>query len=307
MRRFVSFLVMLGVFGLGVFWFVTRPSTLDAEALAGLTPDPVHGEQVFWAGGCASCHASIDAKDDAKLLLGGGQRIISDFGTFLVPNISPDPDQGIGGWSALDLANAMTRGVSPRGQHYYPAFPYPSYIRADLQDVVDLHAYLQTLPKVATPSAPHEVGFPFNVRRILGGWKFLYLNRDWVVAGDLTPEETRGRYLAEALGHCGECHTPRNALGGPDRARWLAGGPVPGGKGKFPNITPAKLEWSEDEIAEYLKSGFTPEFDSAGGHMALVVENFARLTPEDRAAVAAYLKRVPAVADNEPATETTTD
>ncbi len=309
MRRLLSFLIGLGLIGLAVFWFVTRPLSLGPDAVAGLTPDVAHGEQVFWAGGCASCHAAIDAKDGAKLLLGGGQRIVSDFGTFLVPNISPDPDQGIGKWSALDLANAMTRGVSPEGQHYYPAFPYPSYIRADLQDVVDLHAYLQTLPPVTTPSLPHEVGFPFNVRRILGGWKFLYLNKDWVVGGELTETETRGRYLAEALGHCGECHTPRNVLGGPDRGRWLAGGPVPGGKGRFPNITPASLEWSEDEIAEYLKSGFTPEFDSAGGHMALVVENFAKLTPEDRAAVAAYLKRVPAVAGaaTESETETETD
>jgi mono/diheme cytochrome c family protein len=291
----MSGLVIIGLAGLAVFWFVTRPEALPAEELAGLVPDVMHGEQVFWAGGCASCHMAEKATGDAKLVLSGGQKFPSPFGTFIAPNISQDPAQGIGGWSAHDLANAMIRGVSPEGQHYFPVFPYPSYAKAYLQDIVDLHAYLKTLPASDVPSQPHEVGFPFNIRRTIGGWKLLYLNTNWVVTGDLTPAETRGRYLAEGLGHCGECHTPRNALGGPDRARWFAGGPVPGGTGKFPNITPAKLTWSEKDIAEYLNSGFTPEFDSAGGHMALVVENMARLPPEDRAAIAAYLKRVPPV------------
>jgi mono/diheme cytochrome c family protein len=294
MRRILWVMAALAVAGLGVFWVITRADTLPQDALAGLTPDPVHGEQVFWAGGCASCHADLTATGDTKLLLGGGQKFPSPFGTFLAPNISPDPENGIGGWSALDLANAMTRGVSPEGSHYFPAFPYPSYIRADLQDVVDLHAFLQTVPAVATPSLPHEVGFPFNIRRSLGGWKFLFLNDDWVVSGELTAEEERGRYLAEALGHCGECHTPRNALGGPDRGRWLAGGPVPGSAtGRFPNITPAKLTWSADDIAAYLETGFTPDFNSVGGHMALVVENTAQLPASDRQALAAYLKKVP--------------
>ncbi len=295
MRRLLTALVVLGLIGFAVYWFLTSPDPLPEDALAGLTADPAHGEQVFWAGGCAACHAAADATGDGKLLLAGGQKFPSPFGTFVAPNISSDAENGIGGWSALDLANAMTRGVSPDGQHYFPAFPYPSYIRADLQDVVDLHAFLQTVPASATPSLPHEVGFPFNIRRNLGGWKFLFLNKDWVVTGDLTAEEERGRYLAEALGHCGECHTPRNALGGPDRSRWLAGGPVPGSTtGTFPNITPAKLTWSVDEIVAYLETGFTPEFDSAGGHMALVVENTAKLPVGDRQALAAYLKKVPA-------------
>ena len=292
MRRFFIAILVLALIGLGVFWFVTRPQTLPDDALAGLTPDPAHGELVFWAGGCASCHAALSATGEAKLQPRGGQKFPSAFGTFLAPNISPDPDHGIGGWTALDLANAMQRGVSPEGQHYFPAFPYSSYIRAKPQDIVDLHAHLTTLPPVATPSLPHEVGFPFNIRRNLGGWKFLFLKDDWIATGDLTPAEERGRYLAEALGHCGECHTPRNTLGGLQTARWFAGGPVPGAKGNFPNITPAKLDWSEADIVEYLTSGFTPEFDSAGGHMALVIENTAKLPPEDRAAIAAYVKRV---------------
>lgn len=293
-RRIFKSLGIAILFGLLAFYFVTRPNPLPADAMAGLQGDAARGEQVFWAGGCASCHAAADAEGDAKLVLAGGQKFPSPFGTFIAPNISPDPTAGIGSWSMQELANAMTRGISPEGQHYFPVFPYASYIHANLQDIADLHAFLMTLPAVATPSQPHEVGFPFNIRRSLGGWKQLFLREDWVIDGDLTTSELRGRYLVEALGHCGECHTPRRALGGMDRSRWLAGGPIPGAKGKFPNITPAALKWSVDDITEYLKSGFTPDFDSAGGHMALVVENLAHLPPEDRTAIAAYLARVPA-------------
>lgn len=292
MRRMLTTLALLALFGAGLFWVVTRPKPLPPEALDGLVPNVADGEQVFWVAGCASCHADPEAKGEAKLVLKGGQRFASPFGTFVAPNISSDPVAGIGRWSALDLANAMTRGVSPGGAHYYPVFPYASYAKAELQDIVDLRAFLATLPADPTPSGAHEVGFPFNIRLALGGWKFLYLDPSWVVGGELSPEETRGRYLVEALGHCGECHTPRSALGGMDRSRWLSGGPVPGGKGNFPNITPGKLDWSEADIVEYLTSGFTPDFDSAGGHMALVVENTAHLPDSDRAAIAAYLKRV---------------
>ncbi|WP_415184009.1 c-type cytochrome [Phaeovulum sp.] len=295
MRRLFRLALVLALPGLAAFWFITRPNPLPADALVGLVADPAHGEQVFWAGGCASCHMTAGAKGDQMLELGGGQKFPSPFGTFIAPNISNDPIQGVGGWSSDDLANAMMRGISPEGTHYYPAFPYASYAKATPQDVVDLRAYLATLPAVATPSQPHEVGFPFNLRRTLGGWKFLFLNTDWVIAGDLTPDETRGRYLAEALGHCAECHTPRNLLGGLQRDQWLAGAPIPGAKGRFPNITPARLKWSAAEIADYLNTGFTPEYDSAGGHMALVVGNFARLSAEDRSAVAAYLKKVPPI------------
>lgn len=285
--------LVLAVVAAAAAWFVLRPHRLPPDTFAGLAGDVARGEQVFWAGGCAACHAAADAKGDGKFLLAGGQAFPSPFGTFYAPNISTDPATGIGGWSALDLGNAMQRGVSPEGSHYYPAFPYASYIRAAPQDIIDLHAFLATLPADPTPSKPHDVGFPFNIRASLGGWKFLFLNSDWVVTGDLTPEETRGRYLVEALGHCGECHTPRNALGAMKRDQWLAGAPTPDGKGGFPNITPGKLKWSSADIVEYLTSGFTPEYDSAGGHMALVVENTAHLPDTDRAAIAAYLNKVP--------------
>ena len=294
MRLIRNLLILAILAGGGLFWW-TLPAPVAEAAVAGLTGDAAKGERIFWAAGCASCHMAEGAKDADQLVLKGGQRFASPFGTFVAPNISQDPQEGIGGWTLADLASALTRGVSKAGEHLYPSLPYGSYAKMQLQDVGDLHAYLQTLPADPTPSLPHELGFPFNLRITLGGWKFLFLTTDWAVPGNLTPTEDRGRYIAEALAHCGECHTPRNALGGLDKGRWLAGtaDPTdPTGKARIPNITPAKLTWTEAEIAYYLTTGFTPDFDSVGGHMAHVVSNFARLPEEDAKAVAAYLKRV---------------
>lgn len=292
MRPLLRWLLFLIVLGLATFWWVTRPDTLPAEATAGLTGDAEAGARVFAAAGCASCHAAPGAEGEAKLVLAGGKSFASDFGTFLAPNISPS-EAGIGGWTLPDFADAVMRGISPEGAHYYPAFPYTSYARMEMQDLADLWAYMQTLPPSDAASQPHQVGFPFNIRRSLGGWKFLFAGDDWVLAD--AGENTRGRYLVEALGHCGECHTPRNALGGLDRGRWLSGAPNPSGRGRIPNITPGGLDWSERDIASYLETGFTPEFDSAGGSMVDVIENYAKLPEADRAAVARYLKQVPAV------------
>jgi mono/diheme cytochrome c family protein len=290
--RIFPVLLSLAVIAAAGGWVLSAPSPLSADEFEGLTGDPVHGEQVFSAAGCASCHMAPGATGSSQLVLAGGQRFPSPFGTFIAPNISSDPAQGIGGWSVLDLGNAIQRGVSPDGAHYFPALPYTAYAKMVPQDVVDLHAYLTTLPADATPNQPHEIGFPFNIRRSLGLWKLLFTGQDWAVQGDLTVDETRGRYIAEAMAHCAECHTPRNALGGLDRSQWLAGAPDPSGQGRIPDIRPSALTWSKDEIVEYLTSGFTPEFDSVGGHMAHVVENMAKLPDTDRQAVAAYLKRV---------------
>lgn len=291
--RVLALLVVLGFVGLGVFWVVTQPRALPDETFAGITGDATRGETVFWAAGCASCHSAPKAAGDDRLVLAGGRGFVSDFGTFYAPNISPG-DQGLAGWSVTDLGNAMMRGVSPEGAHYYPAFPYTSYVKATPQDVADLYEYLQTLPVSDTPNQPHDVGFPFNIRRSLGGWKMLFFRDDYVMA-DVAPELERGRYLVEALGHCAECHTPRNALGGLQRDKWLAGAPSPDGHGTIPNITPAALDWSDLDIASYLKTGFTPDFDSAGGEMAEVVQNMSHLSDEDIQAIVAYLRAVPAV------------
>ncbi len=293
MRRFLTLLVLLALIGGGIGWFLTAPARLPPEALARLSGDLANGETVFWAAGCASCHSAEGATDAARLVLSGGRKFPSDFGSFVAPNISPHPDAGIGGWSLAEFADAVQAGVSPAGAHYYPAFPYTAYARAEPQDIADLWEFMQTLPPDATPSKPHEVGFPFSIRRSVGGWKLLFRSSGWIVE-TVPPEAERGRYLAEALGHCGECHTPRGMLGQLQTARWFAGGPNPSGQGTIPNITPAKLTWSDGDLMNYFKTGFTPEFDSAGGHMAEVVRNLATLPDSDLQSLVAYLRAVPA-------------
>ena len=295
MRRwFAGLVAALALAGAAVLW-LTRPERIDPAALAGLEPDPARGAQLFIAGGCASCHAAPDATRETRLVLAGGKRLASPFGTFVVPNISPDPVAGIGAWQPVDLVNALRYGTSPDGRHYYPAFPYTSYTRMSLADMVSLFAYLQTLPPDPRPSAPHELPFPFRFRAGIGLWKALFLHRDWVLQAPPTPEARRGRYLAEALGHCGECHTPRNLLGAPIRSRWLAGGPNPAGPGRIPNITPAALDWTDPDLMIYFRQGFTPDYDTVGGSMAEVVENLSALPEPDLRALIAYLRAVPAV------------
>lgn len=282
----------LGALALGfaVFWGVTRPVPLPAATIADLTGNADDGARIYLAAGCASCHMGTE-NDAERDILRGGQAFATDFGTFYAPNISPDPDHGIGGWTQAQFLNAVMRGVSPEGEHYYPAFPYTSYIKADPQDMADLFAYMQTLPPDATPSKPHDVGFPFNIRRGLGLWKALYITDDWVIDGDLTEQETQGRYLAEALAHCTECHTPRNALGGLDPARWFMGAPNPSSDGRIPPIAGDDFDWSEFDISAYLESGFTPSFDVAGGSMAKVIASLGQLDKEDLDKIAAYILR----------------
>ena len=290
MRRFLSRVIVLGLIAAAIGLWVTRPQTVDAARFADLAPDVARGETVFWGAGCASCHKAEDSENGLELP--GGLHFKTPFGTFVAPNISSDPDTGLGNWTQVEFASAVLNGTSPEGAHYYPAFPYSSYAKMSDGDVADLWAFMQTLPAIARENEPHDLGFPFNIRLSLGGWKLLFLNRDFVTSAD-TPELERGRYLVEALGHCAECHTPRNALGGLDEARWMDGAPIPDGKGKTPGITPAHLKWSAGDIAYYLETGFTPDFDSAGGEMAAVVQNTAKLSPEDRAAIAAYVKALP--------------
>jgi len=292
-------IVVAAVIGGVAFWLLTAPQRLEASVLADVGEgDAARGERIFWAGGCVSSHARPGAQGDALLELAGGLELNTPFGTFVAPNISQDPADGIGGWSLDDLANAMMKGVSPDGSHYYPAFPYVSYARMRPADIADLYAFLKTLPPVAGAAPDHRLGFPFNLRRGLGLWKWLYLSAEPVVAfDDGTPDEVlQGRYLVEGPGHCGECHTPRAFTGGTDKGQWLAGAVAAEGKGNVPNITTGEGGlggWSAGDIAYFLESGFTPDFDSVGGSMVNVQKNMARLSPEDRAAIAAYLKAVP--------------
>ncbi len=293
MHPVIRWAVFLGVIGFATAWALTRPEHITDAEVAGLVGDAETGEAVFWAAGCASCHSREDAAAQERLVLAGGQAFPSDFGTFYAPNISSDPTRGIGAWTLAQFLTALQNGISPDGQHYYPAFPYTAYRLASDQDLTDLFAFMQTLPASDTASLPHDVGFPFNIRRSVGLWNLLNLHDDFVLGGELTQTQTRGRYLAEALSHCGECHTPRNVIGAVDRARWLQGAPNPSGRGTIPGLTPDDLDWSRDEIAAYLNDGFTPEFDTAGGHMRSVIANLSQISSEDRTAIAAYLQSLP--------------
>ncbi len=285
--------------GITAFWILTdADAPISNQQVSQLEANIEHGEQVFNIGGCVSCHASKPSKEHANTIrLAGGKRFKTEFGVFIAPNISPDKETGIGNWTTADFANAMKHGVSPDNEHYYPAFPYTSYARMTLQDVVDLKAYIDTLPAITQQSAQHQLSFPFTIRRGLGLWKQLYLDDKAVITLNTPdPSVLRGQYLVEGPGHCGECHSPRNQIGGLDYTNWLMGAKSPDNSGRVPNISPHDSgisEWSHEDIAEYLSSGFTPEYDSAGGDMTKVIENTSKLPTSDREAIAAYLKALP--------------
>ena len=296
MRRFLLAVLVLAVIGAAVFWFVTIPGTVPASALGSYTPNLENGKTMFYAGGCASCHATPDQED--KTRLGGGMALKSPFGTFYAPNISSDARDGIGGWSEADFIGAMWKGTSPDGRHYYPAFPYTSYQKMKMEDVRDLFAHLKTLPAVTGKVRDHDLPAHFKIRRMLGAWKFLFLDGEPFKPDTSKPAAwNRGAYLVNAPGHCAECHSPRNLLGGIVSKQRFAGGPDPeGGDGSVPNITQAGLgDYSDKDIAQVLATGEMPNGDSVGGGMTAVVRNTGQLTPEDRAAMATYVKSLPPV------------
>lgn len=299
MRKLVIAIAVLAVAGFAGFWVLTMPgeavSAVQASALA-KGGDAKRGETVFFAGGCASCHATPGQKD--KLHLGGGLAMHSPFGTFFAPNISPHNSDGIGNWTLAQFGNALKAGVAPDGSHYYPAFPYTSYAGMTNEDVRDLFAYMKSLKPVAGRAKPHDMQFPFNIRRGLGLWKLMYLDMSPITKDPGKSDEwNRGRYLVEALGHCAECHSKRNFMGGIQPQYRYAGGPDPEGKGWVPNMTPHKdgvAGYSVADMAELLKSGMTPELDSVGASMGAVIENTSRLSDADRRAMAVYIKSLPA-------------
>jgi mono/diheme cytochrome c family protein len=291
LRRIIPVLLIAGIAAFGVYWWLTAPPELWTAKIA-YTPNPKNGEIIFNAGGCASCHAVPGQPDRTRL--GGGLAIPSPFGTFYAPNISQDPNDGIGRWTEANFVNAVMRGISPEGTHYFPAFPYTSYTHATAQDVRDLFAYLKTLPAVAGKVRDHDLPFPFNIRRNVGIWKLLYFDSGLRMPDQARPASwNRGAYLVNTFGHCAECHSPRNFLGGVIASQRFAGGPDPDGKGWVPNITQKGLsDWSGKDIAYFLESGMTPDGDSAGGSMVPVIKNTSQLPASDRAAIAEYVKQL---------------
>src|SRR5215472_3524592 len=295
LRRIFLLLVLAGVAGLACYGWLSAPPERLTLTGRPYTPNPANGETIFNAGGCSSCHAVPNQPDRTRL--GGGLAIPSPFGTFYAPNISPDPADGIGRWSEADFVNAVTKGISPQGTHYFPAFPYTSYAHAKTNDVRDLFAYLKTLPAVSGKVRDHDLPFPFSVRRNVGIWKLLFMDdRPFAPDAAHSDKSNRGAYLVNSFGHCAECHSPRNVLGGIVTAQRFAGGPNPEGEGWVPNITEKGIsDWSEKDIAYFLETGQTPDGDNAGGAMARVIRNISKLAPEDRDAIAAYVKSLPPV------------
>ncbi len=295
LRRTISVALLAALAAAGVYWWLSAPVVAAAGTAPARVPDLANGQVMFNAGGCASCHAVPDQPD--RLRLGGGVAIKSPFGTFYAPNISSDPTDGIGKWSEAEFVNAVMHGVAPDGRHYFPAFPYTSYQHARREDVLDLFAYLKTLPAVAGKVRDHDVRFPFNIRRNVGIWKFLFLDgKPFVANSAKSPQWNRGAYLVNSFGHCAECHSPRNALGGIIAGQRFAGGPNPEGEGWVPNITQKGIgEWSAKDIAYFLKTGELPDGDSVGGAMTRVIKNTSQLPEDDLAAMADYLKSLPPV------------
>jgi mono/diheme cytochrome c family protein len=293
LRRIILICVLAGAAGLGLFWWLTAPAIVTA--LAAYKPDVANGLTTFNAGGCSSCHAVPNQPD--RLKLGGGLAIPSPFGTFYVPNISPDPADGIGRWTEAEFVTAVAKGVSPSGKHYFPAFPYTTYQHAGIEDVRDLFAYLKTLASVAGRVREHDVRFPFNIRRNLGIWKLLFMDgKPFQPDASRSAQWNRGAYLVNSLGHCAECHSPRNLLGGIVAAQRFAGGPDPEGDGWVPNITQKGIaNWSAKDIDYFLETGQASDGDSAGGSMARVIKNTSQLNAQDRAAIADYIKSLPPV------------
>lgn len=287
---------LLGLAAAALAWQLSAPRPAFSEKDAAWLDREGNAERgriLFTAGDCASCHAMPGQSD--RLKLGGGLALASPFGTLRVPNISPHPEAGIGRWRTLDLANALISGVSPDRAHYYPGFPYTSYARMRAEDVPDLMAYLRSLPAVDHRPPPHELPFPFTIRRLVGFWKLLFFHPR-TVADDpgRSAEWNRGRYLVEALAHCAECHSSRNLLAGIREDTRFAGGVDPEGPGFAPNITPTGIgHWSDEQLMELLTSGRMPDGRIVGSTMNDVTINTSQLPERDRRAIIAYLRTVP--------------
>ncbi len=251
--------------------------------------DAERGAYLAAVAGCVSCHTGPDGPRWA-----GGYALETDFGTFYGTNLTQDPDHGLGAWTEADFLRAMRRGRSPRGRPYYPSFPYPSYTGMTEEDLRDLWAFLETLEPLAVPNRDHEVRGLYGWRFLLRFWKLFEFRRGPFDAASEDPVLARGAYLVDAVGHCGECHTPRNGIGGLRPRHYLAGSdaaPAPS-----PNITPhpdGVEGWGEGDWRMLLEIGMLPDGDFVGQQMGDIVdEGTSRLTPKDQEAMIRWLLAV---------------
>lgn len=253
------------------------------------------GQYLVHAAGCVTCHTK---DEDGAIPFAGGRALETAFGTFYTPNITPDPATGIGGWSEQQFVRALKHGIAPGGEPYYPAFPYTFYAGMSDADAQAIFAYLQALEPVHRAVRAHDLRFPYSLRPLLWGWRWLYFDRDNFAFQSVASDRwQRGAYLVRHLGHCGACHTPRNFFGALDHARHLAGTPSGPEGNAVPNITPSVDgigDWSTVDISFFLLTGFYPDGDVAGGGMNAVIQHSTgKLTKADRMAVAVYLQSVP--------------
>lgn len=259
---------------------------LAADTDAGLVE---RGAYLTAAAGCVSCHTD-DENDGSEFA--GGHALETPFGTFYTPNITPDPETGIGGWSDADFIAAIRQGTAPDGSHYYPAFPYPSYAGMTDADALAIKAYLDSLAPVTADVPEDELRWFVPGRWAMGIWKQLFAPWEYP---DIADEYARGAYLVRHLGHCGECHTPRNFTGELQLSLDLAGSPEDSSGRSAPPIDSTSLNesgWSQGDLEFFLEIGMLPDGDFAGGSMAAVIDdNTGRLTPADRTAIARYLLR----------------
>ncbi len=258
------------------------------------------GAYLVRAAGCVSCHTNPDDHDNGGGgFLAGGRALRTPFGTFFSPNITSDPQYGIGQWSDDDFLQALRHGIAPDGSHYYPAFPYTSYSRLRDEDIKAIAAYLRTVKPITAANLEHVLPW-YLWRGAVAVWKGLFFEpAEFSIAPDKDAEYNRGSYLV-AIGHCSECHTPRNRFGALDSSRFLAGA-KDGAEGESaPNITPHRStgigRWSVDDMVYFLETGALPDGDYTGGFMSEVVDDgTSHLSSEDLKAMAVYLKSLPAI------------
>ena len=289
MRRWLWLLAVVAVVGIGAAVYLLRPVTGPARDVT-LVGDATRGAYLIRLGGCVACHT--DSKNGVAMLA-GGPALASPFGTFYAPNNTPHPEAGIGNWTLAQFSKAMSDGEGPQG-HLYPAFPYENYTLMSDQEIADLYAALKEIPADATPSKPHELGFPFNMRIALAAWKNLFFKpQRYTPDASQSEQWNRGRYLVQGPGHCIACHSPRNLLGAIEAGKELSGNPAGGTGGRAPSLLAADLAaegYDAATLAQTLADGFTPGFDVLGGAMGEVItEGTSQWTAEDREAVAAYL------------------
>ena len=284
------------IFGSVVLMATTIPGSETAWAN---TDTFKRGEYIFRVAGCRGCHTT-DADRKQKTFLAGGRSLKTPFGTYFTPNITPDKKYGIGRWTQEDFKQALRSGKNPDGANYFPVFPYVSYTNMSDQDISDLWTYMKTLPPIARPNKKHQAGIVFGSRFMVGAWKLINFNIGPLKLDSSKSELwNRGYYLTEALGHCGECHTPRDKLGGIQKNMYLAGTSDGPDGDTVPNITTDRKTgigaWSDDDYASLLSIGMLPDGDFVGGSMGEVIENTETLTNKDRKAIITYLMSVPAI------------